>query len=284
MVYRAGQCSKSVLLVCWRSGKAAANGSRPRSLRLNVDHQRVPLLNCDRGLSEFFREVPFKLFFGVRNSHERQHTHDLPVQVLVAGVRSQVLKVLHDAYGDPAVLRDERIQLARSGRTSDCTRAPVALHFAYYNFCRVHRAIRVTPAMEPGTEDHVSDLAETAPLRIWAGHRMVPMIWTAWNNGAHHETGAGYGLKVSAEDRDQHFSKSWQSVYIELPTNCGTITAEANIAKKTFWGPDCREMIDGDIGRWLRGQGYAPWPKDTPPNFEVQPIASRRFRVVAFIP
>jgi transposase-like protein/IS1 family transposase len=34
------------------------------------------------------------------------------------------------------------------------------LHFAYYNFCRIHRSIRVTPAMEAGITDHVWELTE----------------------------------------------------------------------------------------------------------------------------
>lgn len=34
------------------------------------------------------------------------------------------------------------------------------LHFAYYNFCRIHRSIRVTPAMESKLTDHVWDLKE----------------------------------------------------------------------------------------------------------------------------
>jgi IS1 family transposase len=38
--------------------------------------------------------------------------------------------------------------------------AALALHFAYYNFCRVHGSLRVTPAMESGITDHVWDLAE----------------------------------------------------------------------------------------------------------------------------
>ena len=38
--------------------------------------------------------------------------------------------------------------------------AAYCLHFAYYNFCRVHRTIRVTPAMEAGIADHIWDLAE----------------------------------------------------------------------------------------------------------------------------
>lgn len=36
----------------------------------------------------------------------------------------------------------------------------VALHFAYYNFCRTRKSIRVTPAMEAGVTDHVWTLNE----------------------------------------------------------------------------------------------------------------------------
>jgi hypothetical protein len=32
--------------------------------------------------------------------------------------------------------------------------AALGLHFAYYNFCRVHRTIRVTPAMEARIANH----------------------------------------------------------------------------------------------------------------------------------
>jgi hypothetical protein len=35
-----------------------------------------------------------------------------------------------------------------------------ALHFTYYNFCRVHKTLRVTPAMEAGITDHVLTLDE----------------------------------------------------------------------------------------------------------------------------
>ena len=36
----------------------------------------------------------------------------------------------------------------------------VALHFAYYNFCRVHKSLRVTPAMEAGLTDHIWTIGE----------------------------------------------------------------------------------------------------------------------------
>ena len=38
--------------------------------------------------------------------------------------------------------------------------AALALYFAFYNFCRIHSSIRVTPAMQAGITDHVWDLAE----------------------------------------------------------------------------------------------------------------------------
>ncbi|MRG91591.1 IS1 family transposase [Polyangium spumosum] len=39
-------------------------------------------------------------------------------------------------------------------------RAAVSLHVAWYNFCRVHESLRVTPAMEAGITDHVWSVQE----------------------------------------------------------------------------------------------------------------------------
>ncbi|MEX2015817.1 MAG: IS1 family transposase [Candidatus Hydrogenedentales bacterium] len=40
----------------------------------------------------------------------------------------------------------------------------IALHYMYYNFGRVHKTLRVTPAMEAGVSDHVWSLEEIAGL------------------------------------------------------------------------------------------------------------------------
>ena len=40
----------------------------------------------------------------------------------------------------------------------------VALHFMHYNFGRIHKTLRVTPAMEAGISDHVWSLEEIAKL------------------------------------------------------------------------------------------------------------------------
>jgi hypothetical protein len=40
----------------------------------------------------------------------------------------------------------------------------VAMYHAYYNFCRVHQALRVAPAMESGLTDHIWSLEELVGL------------------------------------------------------------------------------------------------------------------------
>lgn len=40
----------------------------------------------------------------------------------------------------------------------------VALHFMHYNFCRIHKTLRVTPAMEAGLSNHVWEIEEIISL------------------------------------------------------------------------------------------------------------------------
>ena len=58
-----------------------------------------------------------------------------------------------------AMRRFTRLTNAFSKKLSHL-KAAIALHFAYYNFCRVHSSLRVTPAMEAGLTDHVWAIAE----------------------------------------------------------------------------------------------------------------------------
>ncbi len=103
------------------------------------------------------------------------------------------------------------------------------------------------------------------------------MIVTAWNNGAHHDSGAGYGLKIRVEDRDRFFQRQWDTVFIELEGEQEAV--EVNVNKDSFWGPRCRELINHRIGPWLRRNGYAPWPQGQPPSFLLEPVRGNRFSV-----
>jgi IS1 family transposase len=40
----------------------------------------------------------------------------------------------------------------------------VALHYMYYNFCKIHQTLRVTPAMEAGLSNHVWSIEELVKL------------------------------------------------------------------------------------------------------------------------
>lgn len=49
-------------------------------------------------------------------------------------------------------------------KKADNHRHSVALHYMYYNYCRVHQTLRVTPAMESGLSDHVWSIEELCAL------------------------------------------------------------------------------------------------------------------------
>lgn len=100
---------------------------------------------------------------------------------------------------------------------------------------------------------------------------------TAWNNGQHHVTGAGYGFKLSAEDRNRFFKKEWKSVFLSIPGVSGEV--EVNIDKTSFWSETCRELISKEIGEWLINSGLAPWPARQPPKFFFEQKEGKHFQV-----
>ena len=40
----------------------------------------------------------------------------------------------------------------------------IALHYMHYNFCRIHKSLRITPAMAAGVTDHVWDIKDIVAL------------------------------------------------------------------------------------------------------------------------
>jgi len=107
------------------------------------------------------------------------------------------------------------------------------------------------------------------------------MIAPAWNNGSHWPSGGGYGIKINRSDRDSYFDRSWKHITLELVDSTRNISVEVNVDKASFWGPRCRELINQEIGRWLIRQKLAPWPKDAPPQINIEHISGNRFRAVA---
>jgi IS1 family transposase len=89
---------------------------------------------------------------------------------------TEVISKVRDGRPDPAHICTShierqnltlRMQMRRLTRLTnafskklDNLKAALALHFAFYNFCRVHRSLRVTHAMESGLTDHVWTIKE----------------------------------------------------------------------------------------------------------------------------
>jgi len=97
---------------------------------------------------------------------------------------------------------------------------------------------------------------------------------SAWNNGRHHKTGAGYGLKIRIKDRNHYFKKSWKTVVVQLPN--GT-QVEFNTDKTSFWNDTCSELIKKEFGNWLITNNMAPWPYRKPPKFQLIPTGNGHF-------
>ena len=100
------------------------------------------------------------------------------------------------------------------------------------------------------------------------------MIVTAWNNGQHKKSGAGYGVRVAVSDVPL-FEDEWETVILELDGDPAPV--EVNIRKRSFRSGRCGELIHQRIGRWLWAHGLATWPPRQNPRFEVEPIGERRF-------
>ena len=103
------------------------------------------------------------------------------------------------------------------------------------------------------------------------------MIVTAWNNGKYHKTGAGYGFKVSIEDRDKYFKKYWKNVILNLDGQAEDI--EVNIDKQSFWSDTCRELISKDIGIWLMNNNKGTWSDRNPPKLKMELLQENKFIV-----
>lgn len=96
---------------------------------------------------------------------------------------------------------------------------------------------------------------------------------TAWSNGSPSPTGSGYGLKISAWDRDRFFEREWADVIVEL---AGEEPASIRLSQ-SFWR-SCSELRSASIGRWLLKSDLAPWPKGEPPTCNLSPVGGNRFR------
>ena len=66
------------------------------------------------------------------------------------------------------------------GRKWENQWAAAMLWYTYYNFCRIHKSLRVTPAMEAGITDHVVGHQRTALVIVFAS---VSLLYDGLSSG-----------------------------------------------------------------------------------------------------
>ncbi len=87
---------------------------------------------------------------------------------------------------------------------------------------------------------------------------------TAWSNGSPTSSEAGYGLRISAVDRDRFFDRAWTEIVLDLPDQSSTSIPLSD----SFW-KRCSELRSAAVGRWLLTAG----PRSLGPRRAAHPDA-----------
>jgi len=175
-------CADTKIVPCWRIGRRGAWDAQhfmydlatrlSNRVQLTTDGHKVYLTAVELA---FGTEVDYamlvKLYGADRSEKEARYS---PAQCL--GAIPTVVngrpnrKYISTSYAERQNL-SMRMQMRRFTRLTNAFSRKVenhahavALYFMYYNFCRVHQTLRVTPAMEAGISDHVWDLREVVEL------------------------------------------------------------------------------------------------------------------------
>jgi hypothetical protein len=70
-----------------------------------------------------------------------------------------------------------------------------------------------------------------------------PTLWaTGWSNGNPTKNGAGYGLRISKDDRDQFISPDASAVIVEMP-NGKQIEVPLSVSFTPLRGAHCAENV-----------------------------------------
>ena len=103
------------------------------------------------------------------------------------------------------------------------------------------------------------------------------MIVTAWKNQIPSRMGAGYGVKLAADDRDRYFCRDWETIELELEGYAQVV--KVPVENPSFWDSTCSELFHAEIERWLIDHGLESWQIGKPPRLGLKFIGGNRFRL-----
>jgi len=61
-------------------------------------------------------------------------------------------------------MSQERNEISHLGANIENQPYAIALHFVYYNFAKIHKTLRVTPAMQAGLMDRWMEISDIVKL------------------------------------------------------------------------------------------------------------------------
>jgi IS1 family transposase len=174
-------CAETKLVPCWLVGGRSARyansfiadlASRLASrVQLTTDGHRVYLDAVERA---FGSEIDYAMLVKLYGNDATPDTRYSPAQCIGAVATSIIGRPDKRHISTSFVERQNltmRMNMRRFTRLTNGFSKKIenhqhalALYFMYYNFCRIHQSLRVTPAMEAGVSDHVWELREIVEL------------------------------------------------------------------------------------------------------------------------
>jgi IS1 family transposase len=174
-------CADSKLVVSWAIGTRGAGTAYEfmhdlaarlaNRVQLTTDGHRVYL---DAVESAFGSAIDYAMLVKLYGNDPENETRYSPAECIgcrsVAVTGSPKIKDISTSFVERQNLT-MRMQMRRFTRLTNAFSKKienhfhaVALHYMYYNFCRVHQTLRVTPAMEAGIADRIWTIEEIVML------------------------------------------------------------------------------------------------------------------------
>ncbi len=174
-------CADTKLVPCWLVGPRDARAAREFLFDLSVRLQnRVQLTTdghhvyLDAVERVFGTEIDYAMLVKLYGVSPEPETRYSPAKCI--GCREQSIKGKPDAAHISTSFAERqnltrRMSMRRFTRLTNAFSkkvenhaAAVALHFMWYNFCRIHQTLRVTPAMAAGVTDRLWDAEDIVAL------------------------------------------------------------------------------------------------------------------------
>lgn len=174
-------CSESKLIASWAVGRRDAHTANQfmddlaarlaNRVQLTTDGHRAYLEAVE---GAFGSNVDYAMLIKMYGDDRKTETHYSPAEC-IGTRRIGIIGCPNEAHVSTSHVERHNLTMRMSMRrfarlTNSFSKkienhiAALSLYFMFYNFCRVHQTLRVTPAMEAGIADHVWGIEEIIAL------------------------------------------------------------------------------------------------------------------------